>query len=115
MIGAAHDTTNGDDHDNNKKNSSNNNNSNKSNNSNNNDDDYGSDNQDYDNNFHSSQPQQHPQMAEAGGLGVVKFETRLRLVSGNQQYRGGGGIWQVRNSERRNVAQQNCTTFCRGI
>ena len=28
---------------------------------------------------------------------------------------GGGGIWHVRNSERRNVAQQNCTTFCRGI
>ena len=25
---------------------------------------------------------------------------------------GGGG---VRNSEQRNVAQQNCTTFCRGI
>ena len=28
---------------------------------------------------------------------------------------GGGGVWQVRNSERRNVAQQNCTTFCCGI
>ena len=29
--------------------------------------------------------------------------------------RGGAGGWQVRNSVRRNVAQQNCATFCRGI
>ena len=28
---------------------------------------------------------------------------------------GGGGIWQVQNLEQRNVAQQNCTTFCRGF
>ena len=46
--------------------------------------------------------------------------TGVRPDHGERGTTGGGGggereIWQMRNSERRNVAQQNCTTFCRGI
>ena len=43
-------------------------------------------------------------------LSFLSFPDHVSTLS----YRGGGGFWQVRNLERRNVAQQNCTTFCRG-
>ena len=54
-----------------------------------------------------SDPTQHAKGRTGDRPGPRKGATTRRNVT--------QGVWQVRNSERRNVAQQNCTTFCRGI